>query len=129
MEEDVASIFEQQKEIGYESTFVHGEKKSFDYMKNIFDDWQAKGITSVLHEKRGGYANNTSSIYGLARKAEDLGVRILTGTVVKGFKSGNGSTAITAVENIMNGETSKDNIWSINLEKDYHEEKEQKNQP
>ena len=29
------------------------------YMRGIFDDWQAKGITSVLHEKKGGYANNT----------------------------------------------------------------------
>ena len=46
-----------------------------DYMKNIFDDWQAKGITSVLHEKRGGYANNTASIYGLADKAESFGVK------------------------------------------------------
>ena len=36
-------------------------------MKTIFNDWQAKGITSVLHEKRGGYANNTASIYGLAK--------------------------------------------------------------
>ena len=98
MEEDVASIYEQQKIIGYESTFVQGEKESFNYMKNIFDDWQAKGITSVLHEKKGGYANNTSSIYGLARKAEDEGVNILTGTLVKGFKSANGSTTITAVE-------------------------------
>ena len=86
------------KAIGYESTFVQGEKESLNYMKNIFNDWQAKGITSVLHEKKGGYANNTSSIYGLARKAEDEGVRILTGATVKGFKSANGSKAISAVE-------------------------------
>lgn len=98
MEEDIASIYEQQKTIGYESTFIHGEKESFDYMKNIFSDWQAKGITSVLHEKKGGYANNTSSIYGLARKAEDEGVKILTGTSVKGFKFANGSRAVTSVE-------------------------------
>ena len=98
MEEDVATIHEEQKDIGYESTFVLGEKESSNYMKTIFDDWQAQGITSVLHEKKGGYANNTSSIYALAKKAEDLGVRILTGTSVKGFKSANGSTAITAVE-------------------------------
>ena len=98
MEEDVASIHEQQEAIGYESTFVYGEKKSLDYMKNIFDDWQAKGITSILHEKKGGYANNTSSIYGLAKKAENEGVQILTGTTVKGFKSANGSGAINAVE-------------------------------
>ncbi|HNP33687.1 MAG TPA: NAD(P)/FAD-dependent oxidoreductase [Flavobacterium sp.] len=32
-------------------------------------------------------------------------------------------TAIQAVQNIKNGVTSKDNIWSINTEEDYHEEK------
>ena len=98
MRKDVTTIYEQQKVIGYESTFVEEQKDSMNYMKTIFDDWQAKGITSVLHEKKGGYANNTSSIYGLARKAEDEGVKILTGTLVKGFKSANSSTAVTAVE-------------------------------
>ncbi len=38
---------------------------------------------------------------------------------------------MTAVENIANGVKTKDNIWSINTELDYHEEKsadkEQKN--
>ena len=98
MDEDVSSIYEQQKSIGYDSVFIHGEKESFDYMKNIFNDWQAQGITSVLHEKKGGFANNTSSIYALANKAENEGVRILTGTKVLGFKFGNGSDAVTAVE-------------------------------
>ena len=32
-------------------------------------------------------------------------------------------TAMTAVENIVQGITSKDNIWAINTEMDYHEEK------
>jgi len=32
-------------------------------------------------------------------------------------------TAITAVENIINSRFSKDNIWSINTEEDYHESK------
>jgi len=31
-------------------------------------------------------------------------------------------TAMTAVENICEGITSKDNIWMINAEEDYHEE-------
>lgn len=35
-------------------------------------------------------------------------------------------TAITAVENIVNGITTKDNIWSINTEMEYHEEKASK---
>jgi glycine/D-amino acid oxidase-like deaminating enzyme len=85
MHAQVATIAAQQKEIGYESVFIEGEKESTAYMRNLFDDWQAQGITSVLHEKRGGYANNTASIKGLARKAEAEGVRILTGVRVTGF--------------------------------------------
>ena len=50
MHKDVASIYDQQKAIGYESDFIEGKKDSDKYMKNIFHDWQAKGITSVLHE-------------------------------------------------------------------------------
>ena len=97
MRKDVTNIYEQQKAIGYESEFVEGKDDCMKYMKNIFYDWQAKGITSVLHEKRGGYANNTASIYGLANKAEGVGVRIITGTEVTGFKKGSNSKAITGV--------------------------------
>ena len=50
MRKDITTIYEQQKAIGYESTFVEGQKDCMNYMKNIFDDWQAKVITSVLHE-------------------------------------------------------------------------------
>jgi protoporphyrinogen oxidase len=32
-------------------------------------------------------------------------------------------TAITAVENIIEGRKDKDNIWAVNVEKEYHEEK------
>jgi protoporphyrinogen oxidase len=32
-------------------------------------------------------------------------------------------TAMTAVENIVNGVTTKENIWAINTEMEYHEEK------
>ncbi len=93
---DVASIAEQQKEIGYESVFIEGEQASMDYMKGIFHDWQAQGITSVLHEKKGGFANNTKSLYGLAGKAEAQGVRILSGVTVTGFESDDASSAIKA---------------------------------
>ena len=51
MHEDVASIAQQQKDIGYESTFIEGEADCTHYMKQYFGDWQAQGITSVLHEK------------------------------------------------------------------------------
>ncbi len=98
MREDVASIFQQQQEIGYESVFIEGENASTSYMRALFDDWQAKNITSVLHEKRGGYSNNTKSMYGIAKKAEDRGVRIITGVEVKGLSSESGSAAIASVE-------------------------------
>ncbi len=68
------------------------------YMEGLFSDWQAKGITSVLHEKKGGYANNTASIYGLASKAEAEGVRIMTGCEVTGFEFGNNSAAVTGIK-------------------------------
>jgi glycine/D-amino acid oxidase-like deaminating enzyme len=98
MRGDVATIYEQQQAIGYESTFVEGAADSLAYMKGILHDWQAKGITSVLHEKKGGYANNTAAIYGLAGKAEALGVRIMSGVTVTGFRHGHNSDAVTAVE-------------------------------
>ena len=99
MREDICSIYEQQRTIGYDSTLIEGTKDSDNYMKNLFNDWQAKNITSVLHEKKGGYANNKQSVYGLARKAKDLGVKIITNTKVIGFKRANGATsAIQSVE-------------------------------
>jgi glycine/D-amino acid oxidase-like deaminating enzyme len=97
MHQDVATIYEQQKAIGYESAFIEGGADCAAYMREIFDDWQAQGITSVLHEKKGGYANNTASLYGLASKAEAKGVRILTGVTVTGFTRSQTSGAVSAV--------------------------------
>jgi len=97
MHEQVASIASQQKEIGYESVFIEGEADSTNYMKGLFSDWQAKGITSVLHEKKGGYANNVASINGLARKAEQQGVRILKGVKVTGFRKDNSGAVGTVL--------------------------------
>ncbi|MEL0087111.1 MAG: FAD-binding oxidoreductase [Halieaceae bacterium] len=97
MHEDVASIYQQQQAIGYDSTFVEGAEDCTRYMKSLFSDWRAEGITSVLHEKPGGYANNSRAMVGLAGKVEALGVRILTGICVTGFVSDN-TRAITAIE-------------------------------
>jgi methylglutamate dehydrogenase subunit A len=97
MRKDVCSIYEQQQAIGYESVFVEGADASMRYMKGLFDDWQAQGITSVLHEKRGGYANNQASMHGLAAKATAEGVQILSGVEVKSFEFGSNSGAVTAL--------------------------------
>ncbi len=98
MRADIQQIYEEQQQIGYESLLVEGENASTKYMRGIFDDWQAKGITSVLHEKKGGYSNQTKTLYSLANIVESLGVQILNGVEVKGFISENGSGAIKKVE-------------------------------
>jgi len=96
MHDDVAAIHEEQREIGYPSTFVEGADDCRLYMQSIFPDWQAKNITSVLHEKRGGYANNRASLRGLATKATDAGARVLTGVRVTALRKD--GDAVTAVE-------------------------------
>ena len=98
MREDVKQIHAEQQEIGYESVFIEGEDESREYMLEMFDDWQAKGITSVLHEKKGGYANNTKAMYGLASKVEALGVRIITGVEVTGFTRNNATGSVSEVQ-------------------------------
>ncbi|MEM1264590.1 MAG: FAD-binding oxidoreductase [Pseudomonadota bacterium] len=98
MRDDVGSIYAQQQAIGYESVFVEGANASTAYMRGIFGDWQAQNITSVLHEKRGGFSNQTRTMYALAEKVEALGVRILTGVEVKALQTMNGSGAVQAVE-------------------------------
>ena len=98
MRDDVGSIYAQQQEIGYESVFIEGENACTSYMRGYFGDWQAQNITSVLHEKRGGFSNQTKTMYALAKKIEALGVRIITGVEVKGFNAMNGADAIRSVE-------------------------------
>ena len=85
MHADVAQIFTEQQAIGYPSVLIEGERDCRDYMLDMFDDWQAPGITAILHERRGGYANNVRSLRGLAAKAEAEGVRIVTGAAVTGI--------------------------------------------
>ena len=96
MHEDVASISRQQAEIGYESVFIEGERDSRRYMQDLFHDWRAEGITSVLHEKPGGYANNRKSLEGLAAKAQAQGVTILSGVEVRALAV-DASGAVTRV--------------------------------
>ncbi len=98
MHEDIASIYQQQQAIGYESSLIEGASDCDAYMKNLFGDWQARGITSILHEKRGGYANNMASMYALGDKARAAGVKIFENVTVTGFVFDHTSSAIKAVE-------------------------------
>lgn len=99
MREDVGTIYAQQQAIGYESEFIEGAADSDRYMKAMFDDWSAQNITSVLHEKKGGFAHNAPAIYALANMAEAEGVTIQSGITVNALKFANGAgTSVTGVE-------------------------------
>ena len=96
MHADVVQIYTEQKAIGYDSVLVEGERDCLAYMQDMFPDWQARGTTTVLHEKQGGYANNKRSLAGLSAKARAAGVEIRPGTRVTGVRLDGG--AVTAVE-------------------------------
>jgi glycine/D-amino acid oxidase-like deaminating enzyme len=96
MAPDVVSIYEQQREIGYPSVLVEGVNQCREYMSAMFSDWQAQSISVVLHEKKGGYANNMASMKGLALKGQDLGVRLFSPVRVTGFRRE--GSAVTAVQ-------------------------------
>lgn len=89
---DIDAIYERQQQGGYRSSLISGEQNVTNYMKAMFPDWRARGLTRVLHEHQGGFAWNAPAIFGLARKAEAEGVRILSGVEVRGFDlAGDGS--------------------------------------
>ncbi len=98
MHAGVEQIHLEQQAIGYPSTFVTGEADSRTYMQGIFSDWQARGVTSVLHEHRGGYANNRASIQGLLGKAQAEGVRLQTHTRVTGFRLEDGAVSVVETD-------------------------------
>jgi methylglutamate dehydrogenase subunit A len=93
MHADVAQIYSEQQAIGYDSVLIEGADDCQDYMRDMFPDWQAQGITSVLHEKKGGYAENMHSMRALAGKAEAEGVELRVGVKVTGVRLDGGSVA------------------------------------
>lgn len=95
MRADVGQIYTEQQAIGYHSTLVDGPDACRAYLTGMFSDWQAPGISVVLHEKQGGYANNIASLKGLEAKALAEGVTIRTGVTVTGLTLD--SSAVTAV--------------------------------
>ncbi len=98
MRAGVAQIYAEQHDIGYPSALVEGEAACRSYLRDLLGDWQAPGITNVLHEQRGGYANNRASMQGLAAKAEAEGVRILTGVRVTGFDMDGGAVGAVVTD-------------------------------
>lgn len=96
-ESDLAATFERQERIGYRSTLVTGEADVDAYMKRVFPDWRAQGVTTLLHEYQGGFAFNRDSVMGLAGKCAEEGVEIVTGVEVRAIELEADGTA-SAVE-------------------------------
>lgn len=94
---DLEVIYERQSQNDYRSDLILGEQKVYDYMRAMFPDWKARGLTAILHEKQGGFAFNTPSVMGLVKLCEEEGVQVLSSTKVQGFKSDE-SGAVTHVE-------------------------------
>src|SRR5215468_9863959 len=67
---DLQAIYQRHQRSGYQADIITGEQQVFDYMRRLFPDWKARGLTTCLHEKQGGFAFNKASIMGLAAKAE-----------------------------------------------------------
>lgn len=97
MHEDIASIYGQQQAIDYPSTLIEGRDDCLNYMRTILGDWQAENITSVLHEHKGGYANNKQAMQGLAKKLRALGVEFQFNTRVQAIERDSGGS-VTAAE-------------------------------
>jgi glycine/D-amino acid oxidase-like deaminating enzyme len=96
-EPDLVEVYERQERIGYGSTLVTGEAEVDRYMKELFPDWRARGVTVCLHEHQGGFAFNRESVLGLVGKCRSEDVEILTGVEVTDFALGP-DDAVTAVE-------------------------------
>jgi glycine/D-amino acid oxidase-like deaminating enzyme len=87
MHTQVGTIYEQQKAIGYDRYSSRAKPSRCATCRASCTTGRPRNITSVLHEKRGGYANNMASMRGLAGKAAALGVEIVAGVAVTGFQS------------------------------------------
>jgi glycine/D-amino acid oxidase-like deaminating enzyme len=94
-EADLAETFARQERIGYRSRFISGAAAVDAYMKELFPDWRAQGVTACLHELQGGFAFNMASVMGLVGKCESEGVTILSGVEATGFeRAGDDSVAV-----------------------------------
>jgi glycine/D-amino acid oxidase-like deaminating enzyme len=96
-EDDLATVFERQQRIGYESELIMGEAEVDAHMRGLFPDWRAPGLSVCLHEHQGGFAFNRDSILGLASKARGAGASIEEGVGVTGFELDD-SGAVTRVD-------------------------------
>jgi glycine/D-amino acid oxidase-like deaminating enzyme len=90
--EELQRIAVQHREVGYDSTLVLGEEDVRRHLEAIFPDWRGSGSTALLHERRSGWADPTSTLQALEGMARAHGVEIREGTEVIGIGAGSVET-------------------------------------
>jgi glycine/D-amino acid oxidase-like deaminating enzyme len=94
---DLETIAARHEVSGYRASLVRGEDEVFRYMRRLFPDWKARGLSVCLHEHQGGFGFNKEAMQGLAGLARAEGVAIGTGVTVRGFEFDGAGRAVTAV--------------------------------
>jgi glycine/D-amino acid oxidase-like deaminating enzyme len=94
---DLETIAARHEASGYRASLVRGEDKVHRYMRRMFPDWKARGLTACLHEHQGGFAFNKEAMHGLAGLAAAEGAAIATGVTVRGFEFDGQGRAVTGV--------------------------------
>src|SRR5262249_36315283 len=83
---DLEAIAARHQSSGYRASLVRGEDNVWRYMRGLFPDWKARGLTACLHEHQGGCAFNRGPVPGLAGRARAAGVEVVAGVTVTGFR-------------------------------------------
>jgi glycine/D-amino acid oxidase-like deaminating enzyme len=86
--EELERIAAQHREVGYDSMLVLGADAVRRHMQAIFPDWQARGSTALLHERRSGWADPRATLAALEGMARAAGVEIREGVEVTGLAGG-----------------------------------------
>ena len=104
MRAQVGTIYEQQKAIGYDSVLIEGGAESrLPTCVRCSAIGRRRASLRCCTKSAAASANNLAAVQGLAGKARALGVEIIEGVEVKGFRSGNGSAAVECVEDTSEG--------------------------
>ncbi len=81
-EEQLRANVTDQQRIGIDTRVISAAE-----MKEIEPDADIDGLTYVAYEPESGYADPNATTYSFAKRAEELGVRVMTHTTVTGIRT------------------------------------------
>ena len=94
MHAGVATIYEQQKAIGYASTFIEGADDCATYMQGLFPTGRRRGSPPSCTRSVAATPTTWPRCMASPAKATREGVRIAEGVTVTGFEFGHNSRAV-----------------------------------